>query len=86
MKKKIAEAAVSPKERDSEELLPEYDPELLRSGVRGKYAQRYREGTNIIVLEPDLAAAFPDSAAVNAALRALLDIARREVHGKAPAA
>ena len=65
--------------RDPDELLPEYDPELLRQGVRGKYAGRYAEGTNVIVLDPDVAAAFPDSAAVNAALRALLEIARRQM-------
>lgn len=72
--------------RDPDEILPEYDPALIRRGVRGKYAARYAEGTNVVVLEPDLAAAFPDSAAVNAALRALLDIARRDVGGRAPAA
>ena len=48
---------------------PEYD---FRQGVRGKYAQRFREGTNIVVLDPDVAAEFKDSQAVNDALRTLL--------------
>jgi len=48
---------------------PEYD---FRQGVRGKYAQRFREGTNIVVLDPDVAAEFKDSRAVNDALRMLL--------------
>jgi len=50
-------------------MRPEYD---FSGGVRGKYAQRFREGTNVIVLDPDVAAAFKDSAAVNDALRKLL--------------
>jgi hypothetical protein len=42
---------------------------LIRSGVRGKYAKRYREGTNIVLIDPDLHKLFPDSEAVNRALR-----------------
>ena len=86
MKKEPAKPLVTPSERDPEEILPEYDAELLRGGVRGKYAQRFREGTNIVVLEPDIAAAFPDSQSVNTALRALLEIARRQTRSKSPAA
>jgi hypothetical protein len=52
-----------------DELRPEYD---FSGGVRGKYVQRFREGTNIVVLDPDVAAEFKDSAAVNDALRKLL--------------
>lgn len=70
--------------RDPDELLPEYDPDLIRRGERGKYAARYAEGTNVVVLEPDVAAAFPNAAAVNTALRALLEIARRQFGGRAP--
>jgi hypothetical protein len=55
-----------------DEILPEYD---FSGGVRGKYARQFREGTNLILLEPDLAERFPDSAAVNRALRALVEIA-----------
>lgn len=54
------------------DLLPHYD---FRRGVRGKYAARYRDGTNVVVLAPDVAARFPDSSAVNRALRALAEVA-----------
>lgn len=51
-------------------MRPEYD---FCSGVRGKYVTRYREGcTNVVVLDPDIADAFPNAGAVNRALRALL--------------
>lgn len=50
-------------------LRPEYSADLIKSGVRGKYASRYREGTNIAVIEPDLHKIFPDSESVNRALR-----------------
>jgi hypothetical protein len=53
----------------SDDLRPEYD---FRGGVRGKYAGRFREGANIVVLDPDVAAEFKDSEAVNDALRKLL--------------
>ncbi len=66
--KKVAKAK---RDRD---MLAEYD---FSQGVRGKYAQRYSEGTNIVVLSPDVAEYFPDSEAVNAALRALVEIARK---------
>ena len=51
------------------DMREEYD---FTSGVRGKYAQRFAEGTNLVVLEPDVAKSFPNSASVNAALRKLL--------------
>jgi len=57
------------KSASSDEMRPEYD---FSGGVRGRYAQRFREGTNIIVLDPDVAAEFKDSAAVNDALRKVL--------------
>jgi len=47
----------------------EYPEELIRSGERGKYAARYKEGTNTALIEPDLHKIFPDSASVNKALR-----------------
>ena len=72
--------------REGDELRPEYESELIRRGVRGKYSDRYAAGTNVVVLEPDVAAAFPDATAVNRALRALLEIARRQIRGKLPAA
>ena len=66
--KKAAKAKRDP------DMLAEYD---FSQGVRGKYAQRYSEGTNLVVLSPDVAEFFPDSEAVNAALRALIEIARK---------
>jgi hypothetical protein len=61
---------------NSDELRPEYDftPEQLRSGARGKYADRYAKGVNLVRLDPDVAAMFPDSESVNEALRALARI------------
>lgn len=64
---------VSKSKRDPD-MLDEYD---FSKGVRGKYAQRYAEGTNVVVLAPDVAAVFPDSESVNEALRALVKIARQ---------
>jgi hypothetical protein len=58
------------KELDNElddELRPEYDFANMAGGVRGKYVDRYREGTNVVLLEPDVAAAFPNAEAVNEA-------------------
>jgi hypothetical protein len=54
---------------DKDTLRDEYPDNLIRSGVRGKYAKSYREGTNIVLIDPDLHKLFPDSAAVNRALR-----------------
>jgi hypothetical protein len=75
MKKKPSESQ-SANGDDLDDLLPEYD---LRGGVRGKYAARYAEGTNLVPLDPDVAAAFPDPAEVNAVLRAVAGIIRE--HG-----
>jgi len=57
---------------EEDELRPEYDFSQMKGGVRGKYVERYREGTNLVLLDPDVAAAFPDAKAVNDALRSLL--------------
>jgi hypothetical protein len=76
------------KNRTSEvedELRPEYDlRELLQGGVRGKYVDRFRAGTNLVLLDPDVAKAFPDEAAVNEALRMVIrlrEIQRGEKSG-----
>jgi hypothetical protein len=61
------------------EMRKEYD---FRGGVRGKYAARFREGSNIVVLDPDIAAVFPDSLTVNRALRALLQAVPRRDAGR----
>jgi hypothetical protein len=54
---------------DKDTLRDEYPEALIKSGVRGKYAKAYREGTNIVLIDPDLHKLFPDSEAVNRALR-----------------
>jgi len=63
-------------EPENDDLEPEYD---LAGAVRGKYCQQYRQGTNMILLDPDVAQAFQDSESVNRALRLLLDLARQVV-------
>jgi len=57
-----------------DEMRPEYD---LRGGVRGKYFKQYTEGTNVVLLDPDVAAVFRDSASVNQALRVLINVAKQ---------
>ena len=61
------------------ELRPEYDAALIRKGVRGKYAGRYRAGTNLALLSPDVVEAFPSDEAVNDALRMLMKVADASV-------
>ena len=54
---------------DKDTIRGEYPEDLIKSGVRGKYTKSYREGTNIVLIDPDLHRLFPDSEAVNRALR-----------------
>ena len=54
---------------DKDSLREEYPEDLIKSGIRGKYTKSYREGTNIVLIDPDLHKLFPDSDAVNRALR-----------------
>jgi hypothetical protein len=61
-------------EKNNSEKQPDYD---FSAGVRGKYARRYAEGTNVVVLEPDVARVFPNAEAVNSSLRALAQIIRK---------
>ncbi len=61
-----------PKDTD---MLEEYD---FSKGVQGKYARRYAEGTNVIVIDPDVAKYFPDHDSVNQALRSLAEIIKRQ--------
>ena len=56
----------------SDDLRPEYDFASMKGGVRGKYVKQYRAGTNLVLLDPEVARAFPNDAAVNDALRAVL--------------
>ena len=60
---------------DRDTLRDEYD---FSKGVRGKHYRAYRKGTNVVLLEPDVAAVFRDSAAVNQALRTIAQLARRQ--------
>jgi hypothetical protein len=60
-------------------LRPEYRRSDLGEIVRGKYARRFGESTNVVVLDPQVAKAFPNDDAVNAALRGLLELARSSV-------
>lgn len=60
-----------PKDSSDADIMPEYD---FAAGVRGKYAKRYSEGSNVVVLDPDVADLFPGSDSVNSALRALAEI------------
>ena len=55
-----------------DEMRPEYDVAVLKGGVRGKYFERYRSGTNLALLAPDVRAAYPTDEAVNEALRSLM--------------
>ena len=74
------------KEKVGEQMRADYD---IRGGVRGKYYERYQQGTNIVVLEPDVAEVFPNAEAVNEALRFLIKVVkdnkptRRETGGDA---
>lgn len=61
-------------------MRPEYDLSKLKGKVRGKYAERYREETNLILLESDVREAFPDAESVNDALRMLIKVADRQTH------
>jgi hypothetical protein len=60
------------KDELDDELRPEYDLTKLTGKVRGKYAERYKQGTNVVLLEPDVAAFFHNSEEVNEALRKLI--------------
>jgi hypothetical protein len=69
MKKKTVEA---------DEMRPEYDLRKLKLVGRGIYAERYRSGTNLVLLEPDIRAAFPDDQSVNEALRVIVKAAKQQ--------
>lgn len=59
----------------NDDLRPEYDMKsLLKGGMRGKYAARYRAGTNLVLLEPEVAKAFPNEKAVNEALKLVIKL------------
>jgi hypothetical protein len=65
-----------------DELRSEYD---LSEAVRGRHHAAYQAGTNVVLLDADVARAFPDSSSVNRALRMLLDVAEKQARSKRPA-
>lgn len=67
----------------NDELRPEYDlSSLLKDGVRGKYAKRYEQGTNLVLLSPDVARDFPNDEVVNEALRLVMQLKKIPGSGK----
>lgn len=62
----------NPPNDQDDDMRPEYGPDVFAQGVRGKYYHRYQIGTNLVLLAPDVRAAFPTDEAVNAALRRVL--------------
>lgn len=72
------------KVKKADELRPEYKREDLGQGVRGKYFESYRKGTNLVLLSPDVAEVFPTEKAVNEALRSLINLAQKSTGLKSP--
>jgi len=64
------------KANTADDLRPEYDFSKMKGGIRGKYAQRYHAGTNLVKIDPDVGEIFVDDNAVNEALRSLIKVAR----------
>ncbi|MBH8551503.1 hypothetical protein I8751_03740 [Nostocaceae cyanobacterium CENA357] len=61
-----------------DELRPEYDFAQMEGGIRGKYVEQYRNKNNLVLLDPDVAQAFPNGEAVNEALRLLIKVAQSQ--------
>ncbi len=75
----------SKKEDKNNDLRPEYNLKLLlKDGVQGKYSERYREGTNIVLLAPDVAEVFPTEKSVNEALRLVIKLTKIRNKAKRP--
>jgi len=66
--------------KNDPDMLEEYD---FSDGIRGKYASKYKEGTNVVILDPELIEYFPDSASVNEALRSLARLMKKYRNKKA---
>src|SRR5258708_5184542 len=62
--------------KPANDMRPEYDFASMKGGVRGKYIKQYRAGTNLVLLDPELAQVFPTAAAVNEALRAVVQMTK----------
>ena len=69
--------------KNKDDLRPEYDLSQLKGGVRGKYYREATAGTNLVLIEPELASVFPDTESVNRALRLLADTAQSATAKKA---
>ena len=70
--------------RTNDDLRPEYDlRQLLKGGVRGKYAKRYHAGTNLVLLDPDVRKAFRSERAINQALRLVIQLRKVQTHPQA---
>jgi hypothetical protein len=76
---RASDETMADKSKRADEMRDHYD---FSGGVRGKYAARYAEGANVVVLAPDVADVFPDSIAVNEALRTLLRISAKTLRSK----
>lgn len=70
--------------RINDDLEPEYDLTQLKGGVRGKYYRQAMAGTNLVLIEPELMKVFPDTEAINRALRLLADTAAAAVDARKP--
>ncbi|KAF0206185.1 MAG: hypothetical protein FD173_345 [Gallionellaceae bacterium] len=70
-------------DNNSDDMRPEYDFDFSK-GVRGKYYKQYMESSNVVVLDSDVAASFPNASAVNAALRAMLQFTAQASNLTAP--
>ncbi len=66
---------------NSGDMRPRYDRVVLGKGVRGKHLAAYRDGTNLVLLSPDVAKVFATDEAVNEALRSLIDLAKKSARG-----
>jgi len=75
MSKSMMSLSTTKRMQKDPDMLEEYD---FSKGVQGKYAQRYAEGTNVVVIDPDVAEIFPDHDSVNQALRSMAEIIRRQ--------
>jgi hypothetical protein len=67
-------SGTEPGDNLEDDLRPEYDAAVLKNGVRGKYLAQYRSGTNLVLLDADVAKAYPTAEAVNEALRRLMQL------------
>ena len=68
----------TPKRKKTNSLRKEYDFKKISSGIRGKYAKEFHKGTNLVLLEPDVAKVFPTSEEVNNVLKLLIKVASKQ--------